>query len=252
MQAIRRDFLPQHLRPEIAKAGIDGVISVQARQDLIETGWLLDMAARNAFIKGVIGWVDLTSPKVAAQLDHCAAHPKLKGVRHVVQGEPDDRFILRKDFNRGIAELTPLALVYDLLVFERHLPQTIEFVDAHPNQVFVLDHIAKPRIRDNAAEPWSKNIRELAQRENVYCKLSGMMTEAGPASRNETQLRPYFETVLEAFTPRRLMFGSDWPVCLVACDYARWHGMVVGLISNLSQGERDRILGGTASEAYQL
>ena len=252
MSTIRRDFLPEHLQSELAEAQVDGVISVQARQDVTETGWLLDLAARNSFIQGVVGWVDLMSPEVYTQLERCAAHPKLKGVRHVIQGEPDDNFVLRKDFNRGIAELKPLALAYDLLIFERHLPQAIQFVDAHPGQVFVLDHIAKPRIRENAFEPWNKNIRELARRQNVYCKLSGMVTEADPAHWTEPQLRPYFETVLEAFTPRRLMFGSDWPVCLLACQYARWRATVAGWVSRLSTDEQERIFGGTASEAYRL
>ena len=252
MRSIRRDFLPEHLRSELAEAKVDGAISVQARQNLSETGWLLDLAARNAFIQGVVGWVDLVSPDVYAQLEHCAAHPKLKGVRHVIQDEPDDDFVLRKDFNRGIAELKPLALAYDLLIFERHLPQTIQFVDAHPGQVFVLDHIAKPSIRKNAFEPWNGNIRELARRQNVYCKLSGMVTEADLANWTEAQLRPYFETVLEAFTPRRLMFGSDWPVCLLACQYARWRTTVADWVSRLSADEQERIFGGTASEAYRL
>jgi L-fuconolactonase len=252
MYSIRRDFLPEHLRPELVDAKVDGVISVQARQDLSETGWLLDLAARNNFIQGVVGWVDLVSPQVCTQLERCAAHPKLKGVRHVIHDEPDDDFVLRKDFSHGISELKPLALAYDLLIFERHLPQTIKFVDAHPGQVFILDHIAKPRIRKNVFEPWNKNIRELARRQNVYCKLSGMVTGADPANWTEPQLRPYFETVLEAFTPRRLMFGSDWPVCLPACPYARWQATVADWVSRLSAGEQGRIFGGTASDAYRL
>lgn len=252
MRTIRRDFLPEHLRAEIASAGVDGVISVQARQNLMETEWLLGMAAQNDFIKGVVGWVELVSPNVGVGLEKFATHPKLKSVRHVVQGEPDDAFILRDDFNRGIRELRKFSLVYDILIFERHLPQTIEFVDAHPNQVFVLDHIAKPRIKEALFESWNKNMRELAKRPNVYCKVSGMVTEADFTTWTESQLQPYFDTVLEAFGPRRLMFGSDWPVCLVACGYARWHKLVSEWVGELSRDEQARVLGGTAIEAYKL
>jgi L-fuconolactonase len=252
MKAIRRDFLPEHLRAEIASAGVDGVVSVQARQSLSETAWLLDLATRNDFIKGVVGWVELVSPTVGAELERFTANPKLKSVRHVVQGEPDDNFILREDFNRGIRELKKFSLAYDLLIFARHLPQTIQFVDAHPNQIFVLDHIAKPQIKAGLFEPWSTNLRELARRPNVYCKVSGMVTEADFATWTEAQLRPYFETVLAAFGPQRLMFGSDWPVCLVACDYARWLQMVSGWIAKLSPSEQAWVLGGTAVEVYKL
>jgi L-fuconolactonase len=252
MKIIRRDFLPEHLRAEIAAVGVDGVVSVQARQNLAETQWLLDFATQNNFIKGVVGWVELVSPNVGAELERFAANPKLKSVRHVVQGEPDDNFILREDFNRGIRELKRYNLAYDILIFERHLPPTIQFVDAHPSQVFVLDHIAKPRIKDGVFESWHKNLRELAKRPNVYCKASGMVTETDFATWTEPQLQRYFDAALEAFGPKRLMFGSDWPVCLVACGYARWHKLVSGWISNLSPAEQDRILGGTAIEAYKL
>jgi L-fucono-1,5-lactonase len=252
MRAIRRDFLPEHLRAEIMAAGVDGVISVQARQNPAETQWLLNLAAEHDFIKGVVGWVELVSPNVGAELERFASNPKLKSVRHVVQGEPDDHFILRSDFNRGIRKLRRFLLAYDILIFERHLPQTIQFVSAHPNQIFVLDHVAKPRIKENIFEPWNKNIRELAKRPNVYCKISGMATEADCSHWTEPQLRRYFDVALEAFGPQRLMFGSDWPVCLVACRYARWHQLVPRWISQLSPDEQNRILGGTAIEAYKL
>lgn len=252
MKSIRRDFLPEHLRAEIAAAGVDGVVSVQARQNLIETQWLLDFASQHDFIKGVVGWVELVSPKVGAELERFAANPKLKSVRHVVQGEPDENFILRDNFNRGIRELKPFNLAYDILIFERHLPQTIKFVDAHPNQVFVLDHIAKPRIKDGGFEPWNKNLRELAKRPNVYCKASGMVTEVDYATWTEELLQRYFDATLEAFSPQRLMFGSDWPVCLVACGYARWQQLVSRWIGELSPAEQERIFGGTAIEAYKL
>jgi L-fuconolactonase len=252
MKSLRRDFLPEHLRQEIAGAGVDGVISVQARQTVDETRWLLDFADRHDFIKGVVGWMELVSPDVRNDLVCFAANKKLKAVRHVVHGEPDDNFILRTDFNRGVSALREFDLRYDILIFERHLPATIQFVDLHPEQVFILDHIAKPRIKANELSPWRENLRELAKHQNVYCKISGMVTEADFKDWTEAQLRPYFDIALEAFGPRRLMFGSDWPVCLAACGYARWHALVSGWISKLSPDEQACILGGTAVEAYNL
>lgn len=252
MAALRRDFLPVHLKAEIDKAGIDGVVSVQARQVVEETRALLDFAAHNTFMRGVVGWVPLVDPKVGAQIEKFLPNPKLKGMRHVLQGEADDRYMLRKDFNAGIQALHYYGLVYDILIYERHLPQTIQFVDQHPGQMFVLDHIAKPKIKEHVISPWRENIRELAKRPNVYCKISGMVTEADPKHWTDQDLKPYIDTVLEAFTPRRLMFGSDWPVCLAAASYTRWHDFVVKSIAKLSQTERDRILGGTAVEAYSL
>jgi L-fuconolactonase len=252
MRAIRRDFLPEHLRAEIASAGIDGVISIQARQSLEETFWLIELAARNEFIKAVVGWVSLVEADVQKHLSRFIAQKKFRAVRHVLQGEPDERFMLRDDFNRGIAALHEFNLAYDILIFECHLPQTIEFVDRHPQQTFVLDHIAKPRIKDNVMEPWRTNICELAKRPNVFCKISGMVTEADYVRWTEEQLRPYFDVVLQAFGPSRLMFGSDWPVCLVACGYARWHEIVARWTAQLSAAERDEIFGGTARRAYGI
>lgn len=252
MTVIRRDFLPGDLKVQIAAAGIDGVVSVQARQSLDETRWLLELAGANDFIRGVVGWVPLISPTVADDLAAFAAHPKLKAVRHVLQGESNENYMLRPDFDAGIKALRAFNLAYDILIYERHLPQTIRLVDRHPQQVFVLDHIAKPRIGSNVLSPWRENIRALARRPNVYCKLSGLVTEADFRNWTEAQLRPYMETVLGAFGPRRLMFGSDWPVCLVACDYVRWHGIVRGFVSKLSAAEQACVLGSVAVEAYRL
>jgi len=252
MKVIRRDFLPADLQKELAAAGMDGVVSVQARQTVAETEWLLGFAARHDFIKGVVGWVELASPRVAGDLERLVANPKLKSVRHIVQGEPDDHFILRDDFNRGIAMLGKLSLAYDILIFERHLPAAIEFVDRHPDQRFVLDHIAKPKIKAGEISPWRENLRALARRPNVWCKISGMVAEADHARWTEARLRPYFDEVLEAFGPRRLMFGSDWPVCLVACSYRRWHDVASAWTAELSPDERAWIFGRAAVEFYQL
>jgi L-fuconolactonase len=189
---------------------------------------------------------------VKRSLEPLAGNPKLKGVRHVIQDEADPRYILRDDFNAGVRTLREFGLRYDILIFERHLPAAIEFVDRHPNQVFILDHVAKPRIRERVMSPWDRNIRELAKRQNVYCKLSGMVTEADPKRWKPADLKPYIDVALSAFGPKRLMYGSDWPVMLLAAEYVQWHDLVRHAFEKLSAAEQERILGGTAVEAYGL
>lgn len=252
MARIRRDFLPADLEREIARAGIDGVVSVQARQTVEETRVLLAHAERSGFIAGVVGWVPLIDARVRDAMAEFAGRKKLKGYRHVLHDEQDDRYMLREDFNMGIAAVTEANLIYDILIFEKHLPQTIQFVDRHPRQIFVVDHIAKPRIRDGYLSPWQSLLVELAHRENVYCKISGLATEADWRNWTEAELKPYLDTVVEAFGPKRLMFGSDWPVCLLAVDYARWSRIVTEYVAALTAAEQARILGGTAIEAYKL
>lgn len=252
MRLLRRDFLPPELRRAATEAGIQGAVSVQARQTVRETRFLLDLARDDPFLRAVVGWVPLVDPGVSRMLEEFAGEPKFKGCRHVLQDEADDSFMLRADFNAGIRAMTAAGLVYDILIYERHLPQTLEFVDRHPDQVFVLDHIAKPRIREGSFATWSERMRELARRPRVYCKISGMVTEADWSGWTESDLLPYLDVVLEAFGPSRLMFGSDWPVCLVATGYGRWARFVAGFAARLGEPERDRILGGTAAEAYGL
>jgi L-fuconolactonase len=251
MSAIRRDFLPEHLAEEIARAGIDGTLAVQAG-DLAETEWLLDLANQWSFIRGVVGWVPLTDPRVEDTIARLARNPKLRGLRHVVQDEPDPNYILREDFNAGIRKLRTFGLTYDILIFERHLPQAIQFVDRYSDQIFVLDHIAKPRIKAGEISPWRENIKELARRPNVYCKISGIVTEADWMRWTPEQIQRYIDVVSEAFGPRRLMFGSDWPVCLLASPYAKWVMLMERTCEALSISEQDRIWGGTAIEAYGL
>lgn len=251
MSAIRRDFLPADLEREIRSTGIDGVVSVQARQTVEETRWLLALASGAPFIRGVVGWVPLVDPKVGELLGELSGQPRLRGVRHVLQGEPSS-YLARPDFNEGIRRLAEFGLRYDLLVLEHQLPETLAFVDRHPNQPMILDHLAKPLIREGVLEPWARNLRELARRPQVTCKLSGMVTEADYRSWKPEQLRPYFDVALEAFGPRRLMFGTDWPVCLVATGYSRWHDTVARWIAPLSDSERDEIMGGTATRVYGL
>jgi L-fuconolactonase len=252
MTMLRRDFLPRDLSAEMRSAFVDGAITVQARQTLEETRWLLDLADQNDEIRGVVGWAPIADEKFPEVLEGFSTRPRLKGLRHVVQAEPDEDFLLRKDFNRGIRALRDTGLVYDILIYERHLPQTIQFVDRHPEQAFVLDHIAKPRIREGVLEPWKTQIRELAQRENVSCKLSGIVTEADWKQWNLESLRPYLNTVMEAFGPQRILAGSDWPVCLVACGYAQWFGLLEQYLPGFSQAERDAIFGGNAERIYRL
>ncbi len=221
MGPLRRDFLIQDLVDVLEESDIEGVITVQARQTLAETRWLLDLARSLDFIRGVVGWVALADPKVERDLEQLSTHAQLKSVRHLLHDEPDDFYILREDFNRGIKLLQGFGLRYDLLIFERHIPQTIQFVDRHPNQIFINTHIAKPRIRQGVISTWKENLTELGRRENVFCKLSGLVTEASWQSWTEADLDPYLQVVLTAFGAKRVMFGSDWPVLLLGSSYKR-------------------------------
>jgi L-fuconolactonase len=252
MECIRRDFLIDELCQAMRDASIQGLVTVQARQKIVETEWLLALAAEHDFMRAIVGWVPLIDPAVESILEKHASNPKLKAVRHVLHDEPDDFYMLRPDFNAGISLLEKFGLRYDILIFERHVPQTIDFVDRHPNQIFILDHMAKPRIKDDLLCPWREHIRHLAQRENVFCKVSGMVTEADWKNWTEGDLRPYFDSVLTAFGPKRLMFGSDWPVILVACGYHRWAEIVRSWIAEMSPDEQAAILGDTAKVAYSL
>jgi L-fuconolactonase len=252
MDGLRRDFLIDDLRAITAEAGVTGTIVVETARSIEETIWLSKVAASSALICGVVGWAPLTTPTVIPELERIASLPKMKAIRHPLHDEADDLFVLRNDFNNGIAALKRFDLRYDILIFEKHLAQTIQLVDRHPDQVFILDHVGKPRIRDGVLSPWKKHIRELGRRSNVYCKLSGMVTEAKWDTWSGEELFPYIETVLEAFTPKRTMFGSDWPVVNLASSYRQWIDTVRGAIAQLSTIERERILGGTAIDAYGL
>lgn len=252
MARIRRDFLPLDLAPRLAEAGVRGTVAVQARQTLEETSWLLELARHHPLIRAVVGWVPLAKPaEAAAELDRLGDRPELRGVRHVVQGEADG-FLDRADFNAGLREVTARGLTYDLLVFARQLREAIRFVDRHPAQPFVLDHIAKPRVEGAPDAAWVAAIRELARRPNVACKFSGVVTEVPGWTWTPELLRPYFDVVLGAFGPRRLMFGSDWPVCLVAAEYRGWVDCVRSFAQPLSPDEQEWILERSAQTAYRL
>jgi L-fucono-1,5-lactonase len=251
MTVLRRDFLPDELRREMDGAGFDRSIAVQARQSVEETRDLLSLADANDWIAGVVGWVDLQSAEVEAQLESVAAHRKLIGVRHVVQGEADG-FMAGPAFRRGIGTLERFALTYDILIYARQLPEAIELVRAFERQRFVLDHLGKPDVKGGGFEPWRRAIQTLSAFPHVWCKLSGLVTEADWAAWTPAQLRPYIETALEAFGPDRLLIGSDWPVCTVAGSYARVMQLVDDALAGCSAAERARVLGGTAQDLWNL
>jgi len=251
MSAIRRDFLPEDLEGALAAAGLSGSVAVQADQSLAETRFLLALARKHGFIRGVVGWVDLLAPDLEPTLEELAEDPLLVGVRHVAQAEADD-WLARDDVAAGIGRLARFGLTYDILTYHRQLPAAQILVDRLPSQRFVLDHIAKPGIRDAVLEPWATHMRELARRPNVWCKLSGMVTEADWRGWQHQDLRPYLDVVLECFGPERLMFGSDWPVCLLAADYAGVVDIVADATASLARAERVAIFGRTARRFYGL
>lgn len=253
MAVLRRDYLAPDLEAVLAGTGVDRTILVHAQQRIDETAWMLDVARSSPRIAGVVGWVPLTDPGVDDTLGALAADPRFRGVRHIVHDEPDDDYLLRDDFNGGVARLRGHGLVYDVLIFAKHLPQAVAFVDRHPDQPFVVDHLAKPRIRAGAFDhEWADGLRRLGERPQVTCKLSGMVTEVRDAAWTPALLQPYVDVALEAFGPSRLMFGTDWPVCRLRCEYGTWVDTVRAFVGPLSADERAAILGGTAARIYGL
>jgi L-fuconolactonase len=252
MAALRRDFLPADLEPLLRGDGGDGCVAVQARQTLEETRFLLDLADSHSFIKGVVGWVDLQSPQARLQLQSFAGRPKLVGIRHIVQGEPDQRFLLRPDFGRGVALLEDFDLAYDILIYPRHLPVAAEFVARFPRQRFVLDHLAKPPLRAGGLGAWERDLRALAAAPNVWAKLSGLVTEADWGAWTAAQLRPCLDPAFDCFGPERLMIGSDWPVCTVAADYSRTLAVVRDYLEARPPAEAEAVLGGNAARFWRL
>ena len=252
MRALRRDFLPVDLKPELEKNGFHGSVVVQARQTLEETRWLLELAESESTIFGVVGWVDLCSHQARSQLEAFAGNPKLVGIRHIVQSEPDDRFLLREDFLRGVSMLEDFNLAYDILIYTKHLPVAAEFVKRFPRQRFVLDHMAKPPIASGEIQAWADGMRALAAFPNVFCKLSGLVTEADWHDWREEQIIPYLDVAFESFGPGRLMIGSDWPVCLVAASYQRVMDVVKTYLERYSSEIQDAVLGGNAERFWRL
>lgn len=247
---LARSWLPADLAAIHERVGFHGSIAVQARQSVAESDWLLGLADADPRIVGVVGWVDLRDPQVGVTLERLAAHPRFVGVRHVVQDEPADDFLVQPDFVRGLRQLSRNSLTYDLLIYPRQLPAAIELARLLPEQPFVLDHIAKPAVKAGSMHPWADQIRTLAQCPNVHCKLSGLVTEADHNAWRAADLRPYLEVVAEAFRPRRLMFGSDWPVCLFAASYERVLELITDFAAGFPEEDRAALFGTNALEFY--
>jgi L-fuconolactonase len=252
MGALKRDFLPEDLEPLLASIGFDGCIAVQARQSLEETRWLLELAERHDFIHGVVGWVDLRSEDLPSQLDSFAGERKLAGVRHVVQDEADDEFMLRPEFRRGISRLREFNLTYDLLLFPKHLPVAVKLVEEFPEQRFVLDHIAKPKIAERLLSPWREDLETLANLPNVCCKLSGMVTETNWKRWQPEDLGAYLDFVFAAFGPDRLMIGSDWPVCTLSGNYESTMRIVMDYVRQFPAEAQAGILGANCVRFYGI
>jgi L-fuconolactonase len=252
MAVLRRDYLPEELKPLLNAIQFDGTIAVQARQMVEETEWLLRLSDRHDFIKGVVGWVDLRSPMLREQLVTYSKHPKLVGVRHVVHDEPDDQFMLLPEFRRGIAQLREFGLTYDLLLFPKHLPVAVKLVTQFPDQPFVLDHIAKPDIREHQVSPWREDLKRLAEFPNVFCKLSGLVTEAKWKQWQPEEFHRYLDIVIETFSTDRVMIGSDWPVCTLSGDYVSTMRVVTDYVRRFDPTIRDAILGDNCARFYRI
>ena len=252
MAVIRKDFMPSDLAKVYQENGVDGCVAVEADQNSAETNLLLQLASEYNFIKGVVGWIDLRSDSIESKLEARKSQEKLKGFRHVVQAEADHNFLLRPNFLRGVSLLEKHNYTYDILIFPHQLGATLEFVKRFPNQKFIIDHIAKPYIKDGFYDGWAVLMKEIAKQENVFCKLSGMITEADYNHWKPEQIHPYMDLVLEVFGSNRLLFGSDWPVCLVAGNYSKIKRLVVHFISKLSTHEQQNIMGTNAIKFYNL
>jgi L-fuconolactonase len=250
MAAIRRDFDPSDLRPILAANGIDGCIAVQADQTLAETDFLLDIATKHDFVKGVVGWIDLRAEDLEKQLERYADQPLLKGFRHVVQGEPDPLFMLRPDFLRGIDMIGQAGFTYDILIFPHQLVSALELVKLFPSYKFVIDHLAKPYAKAGYFTGWAEGMAAIAKFPNVHCKLSGLITEASYSSWTAEELLPYMKHALDVFGPDRCMFGSDWPVCRVAGDYGQVKGLVETLLQGSTEADKEAVFGGNCARFY--
>jgi L-fuconolactonase len=252
MNVLKKDYMPNDLAPLLRQIHFDGCIAVQASQSLEETIWLLKLAAENDFIKGVVGWVDLRSPGIHETLLGFSNHKKLVGVRHVVHDEPDDHFMLQPAFQNGIAALQEFNLTYDLLLFPKHIPVALQLVKKFPDQPFVVDHIAKPLINKREFNPWKEDLKELAKYPNVYCKLSGMVTEAKWNDWQEDDFKQYMDIVTESFGTNRIMIGSDWPVCTLSGTYSSTMNIVIKYGNQFSKEISDAIFGGTCINFYKI
>ncbi len=249
---IRRDYLPEHLLTHLRATGVERTIVVQTQHNLAENRWALALAEQHEFLAGVVGWVDLASEQCEPQLLEFKDHPKFVGIRHVTQDEPDDDFIVRPEILRGLKVLERHRVPFDLLFYVKHLKHAVRLAREFPELPLVLDHLAKPRIKDAAVDDWQAHFQAAARFPNVYCKLSGMITEANWRDWRPADLKPYVQTALESFGPERCMFGSDWPVCELAGSYEQVHAALVEALGPLSAAESAAIFGGTARRFYGL
>jgi len=252
MNIIQRDFLPQDLKPLLEKAGIHGCVAVQASQTEAENDFLLSLSHQNDFIEGIVGWVDLQLKDVSGRLEFYTGHPKIKGFRHIIQDEPDIDFMLRPSFLNGISKLYEFGFTYDILIYPKHLPNAYILAKSFPNQLFVIDHLAKPNIKEQEIVNWRRDLKKIASLENVHCKISGMVTEADWYNWKPENFNPYIETALEAFGVGRLMYGSDWPVCTLSSPYQNTFEIAKGFFSKLSEKEQEQIFGSNATLFYKL
>lgn len=252
MAVIRKDFTPIELLKTYTENNIDGCIAVQADQTIEETDFLLNLASENEFIKGVVGWVDLRAKDIDTVLKHYSEFEKMKGFRHIVQVEPDHNFLLKNDFLRGISKLENYNFTYDILIFPHQLGAVLEFVKKFPNQKFVIDHIAKPYIKEGFFDGWAVLMTEIGKLPNVYCKLSGMVTEADFESWTPKEIVPYMDLILKAFGTKKILFGSDWPVCLVAGNYKTVKKLVTDFIKKLTTEEQSAIMGENTIDFYNI
>ena len=252
MSVLKKDFLPQHLAPILKENNFDGCVAVQADQSETETNFLLELADKNDFIQGVVGWVDLQSENIKDRLEHYNRYKKLKGFRHILQGEKDRAFMLQPAFTNGLKMLQPYNFTYDLLVFPDQLQYTNKLVAMFPEQKFVIDHIAKPSIKDKKIDDWKKDMKDIAKYQNVSCKISGLVTEADWHNWKTTDFIPYIDVVANAFGSDRILFGSDWPVCLLAASFKELLDIVKEYFSTFTNIEQEKFFGGNAINFYNL
>ena len=252
MSVLKHDFLPQDLAKDLAASGIDASIAVQADPSEAETMFLLGLAKESNRIAGVVGWADLRSPRITERLEHFSHFPKLRGFRHIAQSEPDDRFLARGEFVSGVKQLQQFGFTYDILIHARQLPAALELVAQVPEQLFVIDHAGKPEIKAKKAEPWAQQMRQLAQNKNVFCKVSGLVTEADLRNWKADDFKPYLDVVFDSFGPDRLMFGSDWPVCLLAASYRQVVSNVSDYVQGFHEADKAKIFGSNAIRFYSL
>lgn len=251
MKVLQEDYLPVHAAPMLRRNGVDGVVAVQADQSELETHFLVELSKTHDIIKGVVGWIDLQNDNIEERLQYFSQYAAIRGWRHVVQGEPDD-FLLRPDFQRGVAAIQPYGYTYDILIYPRQLKAALEFVSKFPDQPFVIDHCAKPEIRNQKIDDWKSQMQAIAQHPNVYCKLSGLFTEAKIKSWSPGDFYPYLDVVTEAFGTERIMFGSDWPVILYSGAYVQWKSLLEKYFETYTTEEKENIFGLNAERFYKL